>query len=105
LFRPAFFDNQPPVLSVPGEQDGKANTKIKFTVVASDPDSLGRISITADGLPPGASFETVAMTSNSKIGEFSWVPTAADAGSSFIVTFTASDGDLSDTEHVTIHVD
>jgi putative Ig domain-containing protein len=97
-------DNQPPVLSVPDKQDGKANTNINFTVVATDPDSLGRVSITADDLPAGASFEIVAMTGNSRVGEFSWVPTAADAGRSYIVTFTASDGELSDTGQVTIHV-
>jgi uncharacterized protein (TIGR03437 family) len=98
------FDNQPPVLNVPGPQVGKANAEIKFTVSASDFGSFAPISITADGLPPGAHFETVAISNNRTVGAFSWTPTAADTGRSFNISFTASDGQLSDTKQVTIQV-
>jgi uncharacterized protein (TIGR03437 family) len=98
------IDNQPPVLTVPDKQVGKANTEIKFTVSASDFGSFAPIAITADGLPPSANFETVAISNNRTVGTFSWTPTAADTGRSFNVSFTASDGELSDAKQVTIQV-
>jgi hypothetical protein len=98
-------DNQPPVLTVPDKVAGKVGTEISFRVTASDFDFLDPIGIVAEGLPPGANFEIVAMSNNSVLGIFNWTPTAADAGRSFKVYFIASDGELTDTEEVTIQVE
>jgi hypothetical protein len=98
-------DNQPPVLSVPDTQVVKANAEIRFNVSATDFDSLGPVGIAVQGLPPGADFEIVAMSNNSTLGTFSWTPTAIEPGSSFKIYFIASDGELTDTEEVTIEVE
>jgi uncharacterized protein (TIGR03437 family) len=93
-----------PVLTVPKEQVGTANTEIKFNVSASDLDSFDPPAITAEGLPPGASFSTTAQNSDRTVGTFTWTPTAADTGRSFDILFTASDGELIDTKQVTVRV-
>ncbi|MBO0798620.1 MAG: putative Ig domain-containing protein, partial [Blastocatellia bacterium] len=93
-----------PVLSVPLAQVGAANSEIRFTVSASDIDSLEPLKITAEGLPPGASFTTTAVTNDRTTGAFTWTPTTSDVGRSFAITFTASDGQLSDTKQVTVSV-
>jgi hypothetical protein len=98
-------DNQPPVLTVPDKVVGKVNTEISFRVTASDFDSFGPVGITADGLPPGANFETVAQSNNTTVGIFSWTATAHPPGSSFKIYVLASDGELSDTEEVTIQLE
>jgi uncharacterized protein (TIGR03437 family) len=97
-------DNQPPVLAVPDTQVGKAGAEIKFTVSASDFGSFAPITITANELPAGAEFTTAVVNNNRTLGSFKWTPTPADTGRSFNVSFTASDGQLSDTKQVTIRV-
>jgi uncharacterized protein (TIGR03437 family) len=93
-----------PVLTVPKEQVGTANAEIKFNVSASDLDSFDPPAITAEGLPPGASFSTTAQNSDRTVGTFRWTPTAADTGRSFDILFTASNGELSDTKQVTVRI-
>jgi hypothetical protein len=51
-------------------------------VAAYDPEG-GPVSVTAEGLPPGASFEP-------STGQFSWIPTSSEAGN-YSITFTATD--------------
>jgi uncharacterized protein (TIGR03437 family) len=60
--------------------------------------------LTASGLPDGASFETKTATNNSVTGVFRWTPALADAGKTFTASFTATDGQLSDTKTVSIRV-
>jgi uncharacterized protein (TIGR03437 family) len=97
--------NQPPVVVVPpAQQIAIPNRELKFTVSAQDLGSGAPITITADGLPSGAVFNVVNDTNNSARGEFRWTPAASDVGRSFTVTFTASDGALTDVKSVIIRV-
>ena len=56
----------------------------------------GSLTLFADPLPPGATFD-------SETGQFSWTPTGFQAGTYF-VNFVVSDGEQSDFEEVTITV-
>jgi hypothetical protein len=91
--------NQPPTLNVPGPQTVKAGTTITFTITASDTDG-DTITLTTSTLPTGATF-------NSSTGVFTWTPTAAQAGGSFTIAFTATDSGspaISVTQTVTINI-
>jgi len=97
--------NQPPVVVVPlAQQIAIPDRELKFTVSAQDLGSGAPIRITADGLPSGAVFNAVNDTNNSARGEFRWTPAASDVGRSFTVTFTASDGALTDVKSVVVRV-
>lgn len=87
--------NSPPVFDPIGPISAVALVPFQFTVHATDADH-DPISLTADGLPAGATFDNVA-------GSFTWTPTADDAGA-HTVTFTASDGHTSSFLVVTITV-
>jgi PKD repeat protein len=65
--------------------------RLTIVVSATDPDG-DAVGFTASGLPAGASFTT---------NTFSWTPSAAG---SYSVTFIATDGQLTDSETVTITV-
>ncbi len=89
------FINQAPVLNPIGSQSTAEGTLLEFTASATDPDDDG-VTITATGLPSGATFDGT---------DFSWTPDYnAAASSPYSVTFTASDGDLTDGEVVEITV-
>jgi uncharacterized protein (TIGR03437 family) len=97
--------NQPPLVIVPlAQQIAIANQQLKFAVSAQDLGSGAPISITADGLPQGASFNVTNDTNNSARGDFHWTPTPSDVGRNFNVNFIASDGALSDVKSVAIRV-
>jgi M6 family metalloprotease-like protein len=85
--------NRPPVLTAIGSQTATSGSPLSFTVTSSDPDG-DVVTQNATGLPEGAVFED---------GEFSWTPGYSQEGA-FDVTFTSSDGDLTDAETVTILV-
>jgi hypothetical protein len=85
--------NQAPVLSPIGSKSAFANDILAFSVSATEPDG-DTITYSATGLPSGATF-----TSQS----FSWAPTPSQVGS-YQVTFAASDGQLQDSEAITITV-
>ena len=86
-----------PVLTVPGPQTVNEGQLLTFQVNATDADTPV-LSFSATNLPLGAGFNAATRT-------FSWTPTAAQGGSSaYIVYFTASDGQASDTESVQITV-
>ncbi|NQU11577.1 putative Ig domain-containing protein, partial [bacterium] len=87
--------NNAPVLAPIGNKTVNEGATLAFTVSASDPDG-DSLSYSASGLPSGASFNTSSRV-------FYWVPGAGQAGS-YPVTFTVSDGSLSDSEVVTITV-
>ena len=91
--------NNGPTLDPIGDKNAVAFVNLSFTVTASDADDTNDDNVTLSmgpGLPPGATF-------NSATGQFSWTPTDADGGS-YSVTFTASDGLLSDSEEIDINV-
>ena len=85
--------NHPPVLDPIGNKFTNEGQLLQFGVTASDPDG-DTVFITATNLPAGASFNGMAFT---------WTPGFQDAGIYF-VTFTASDGLLTDSETITITV-
>ena len=85
--------NNAPVLNPIGNKNINEGQLLQFTVTASDPDS-NPVTITASSLPSGASFNGAA---------FSWTPGFSQSGV-YSVTFTASDGSLTDSETITITV-
>ncbi len=93
-----------PVVAVPPAQIAVVNTEARFTVSANDLGSGVPVTITAEGLPAGANFTTTSATNNSVSGTFLWTPPAGSAGQSFRISFTASDGQLSDTKVVVVQV-
>src|SRR5262249_32484248 len=103
-FRLLPLDPVPPLLAAPDTVVAVAGNELQFTVSANDLGSGIPLSITATNLPPGATFNTVAGSNNSVRGTLRWTPTAADAGRTFAVSFTASDGQLSDVKVVNIRV-
>ncbi|HOP06244.1 MAG TPA: Ig-like domain-containing protein [candidate division Zixibacteria bacterium] len=90
--------NQAPVLAAIGSQLVVEAINLNFTISATDPDATIP-SFTADNLPTGATF----TDNGDGTGTFDWTPGYTDAGS-YDVTFTASDGSLTDDEVVTITV-
>jgi hypothetical protein len=85
--------NHPPQLMPVAAKQVQFFETLTFTVSASDPD-LHPVTISAGNLPDGASFNGQ---------QFSWRPDADQAGT-HIVNLVASDGELQDTETVTITV-
>ncbi len=73
----------PPTLSVPGNQTIVAGMWVNFTVTAVSLNTGGTVSLSATGLPAGASF-------NQATGVFSWKPSSSQIGS-YTVVFTAMD--------------
>ena len=84
-----------PVLASIGNKNVNTSQSLQFTLSATDPDNDALV-YSASNLPQGASFSAATKT-------FSWTPSAGQAGS-YQVTFTVSDGSLSDTETITITV-
>ncbi len=93
-----------PALAVPVAQIAVADVEVKFNVTANDLGSGAPVSLTARDLPPGARFSAVAEANNSVRGAFRWTPASGDTGKTFTVSFTASDGSLSETKQVAIRV-
>jgi hypothetical protein len=91
---------QPPVLTVPGAQTVDAGNLLIFSVSATDPDADDTITLSATGLPAGASFDP-------DLGSFVWTPSNDQGRSVYTVTFRAVEPgpqSLSDTKTVTITV-
>lgn len=89
--------NDAPVLGAIGAQSVPELSTLAFSIAATDPDNEAA-TYSATGLPAGATLDPVT-------GAFSWTPGAGtQAGSPYSVTFTASDGVLSDSEVVSITV-
>lgn len=89
------YTNHPPVLDAIGNKSVDEGSLLTFTISATDPDD-DDLSYSASTLPSGSSF-------NSSTQAFSWTPTYNQADS-YQVTFTVSDGDLTDSETITITV-
>ncbi|MBI2131017.1 tandem-95 repeat protein, partial [Candidatus Woesearchaeota archaeon] len=86
--------NVPPTLSI-SSQSVNENQLLQFTVTPVDPDGDGIASLTASGLPSGATFAG---------NTFTWTPSFGQAGS-YPVEFTATDSKgASSTQSVAIEV-
>jgi len=89
--------NTAPVLTSIGAKSVPEGGTLTFTVSATDDDGNTLI-FSATELPSGATFDPSART-------FSWTPGFGDSGySPYTITFTVSDGTLTDFETVTITV-
>jgi PKD repeat protein len=92
---------QPPVLTVPGSQTVDVGTLLIFAVSATNPDVDDLATLSASGLPSGASFD-------SDLGSFVWTPGNGQGPGVYTVTFRAVEPGpkgFSDTKTVTITVD
>ncbi len=90
--------NRAPVLNPIGNNVVYIRNLLSFQVSGYDPDA-DRVSLTATGLPEGASF----VDNGDGTGTFSWTPSGSQIGP-YQVTFQISDGNLSDEEVITITV-
>jgi len=88
--------NNPPVLTAIGNKSVNEGELIQFTISAIDPDG-DSLTCSASNLPSGASFDSGNRT-------FSWTPSFTQAGSYSNVHFEVTDGELTDTEDITITV-
>ena len=89
--------NRKPALGQLANQKGTENQAITFTATATDQDKedANKVTLSADGLPDGASFSG---------GKFTWTPNYDQAGD-YTVTVKAKDGEgLEDSKAVTISV-
>jgi hypothetical protein len=91
--------DQAPIVTAPAWQHVTEGSPLSFAVSASDPDGNAISSLSASGVPTGASF--TANGSNSS-GTFQWTPGAGDAGE-YDVSFTATNA-LSGTSVTHVHV-
>lgn len=89
--------NQAPALNTVGDQTISEGSTLSFTVSATDPDG-NPLTYTAGNLPPGAAFNPALRT-------FIWTPDYTQTGTYTGVSFTVSDGTLSDSETITITVE
>ena len=87
--------NRAPVLESIGSKYVDEGIKLEFAINASDPDNDG-LTYSATSVPGWATFDSLTKT-------FTGTPGYSDAGT-FLVTFTVSDGSLSETESITISV-
>src|SRR5215813_4861258 len=97
--RPA---NDPPILTAPGAQTVNEGQAINLTISAFDPDVGQKLTITATGLPGGATL----IQSTSTSAQFRWTPGFAQAGT-YTVTLKVTDDatpPLSDTKELQITV-
>jgi PKD repeat protein len=85
--------NRAPVLTGIGDQYVDENTVLSFTVNANDQDN-DTLTYSAQNLPAGAVFADRTFT---------WTPDYAQAGS-YQVTFAVTDGELTDSQTITITV-
>ncbi|MBI2667903.1 tandem-95 repeat protein [Candidatus Woesearchaeota archaeon] len=85
--------NNPPILDSIGNKQVNENQLLQFAISGSDPDN-NAISFSASNLPTGAVL-------NGQI--FSWTPSFNQAGN-YQITFTVSDGLLTDSEVISVIV-
>jgi len=85
--------NEPPIFKPIGNKSVNRNGTLTFTVLGTDPDGYA-LKYSLVNLPSGASFDTTTRI-------FSWTP--GQIGTSQ-VTFVVSDGELQDSETITITV-
>jgi parallel beta-helix repeat protein len=91
--------NQAPVVTSPAAATVAENQLLTVTVTASDPDSDPITSLTAIGLPPGATF---TPDSGNLGGTLTWTPDFAQAGSYSILFVAANAYSGTDTTVITV---
>lgn len=96
--------NQPPLLNVPATQLAFVNAELRLPVTANDFGADMPLTLKAEGLPTGATFEVTNNGNNQARGLLRWTPPASDAGRAVTIGFTVSDGQLSDVKTVTLRV-
>jgi len=96
--------NEPPVLNPIGSKTAIVDLQLSFEVSASDPDGTPPFLLPPSPMPPGAKFGGFVADSNTRTGTFKWTPDSTQVGT-YYVTFYAWDGDLFDSEMVTIDVE
>jgi len=87
--------NQSPLLNLIGDKSVNEGELLEFTISATDPDG-DPLTYSASNLPEGASF-------NSNNQTYSWTPRYDQAGL-YSVQFEVYDGELTDSENITITV-
>jgi len=85
--------NRAPVLSGAEDQSVDEANPLAFAVSGNDPDG-DALTYSASGLPSGATFVD---------GGFNWTPASNQIGA-YEITFAVSDGELQDSESVTLYV-
>jgi len=88
--------NTPPVLDPIGNKMVDEESRLVFTLSATDPD-LSALVYSAAGLPVGAIFDETS-------GFFDWTPSETQGGADYVMTFSVNDGEFSDSEMITITV-
>ena len=92
--------NAAPVLNAIGNKTINEGQTLNFQVSTTDEVNLLNPLLSVSGLPPGASF----TDNRNRTATFNWVTDFSDNGVYNNITFTSSDGKLSDTETITITV-
>ncbi len=89
---PPQFDH-PPTPACGSTIPAPTGQQLSFDVQASDGDAANTVTLTAAGVPAGATTTPVLPTSGNPVtATFNWTPTAAQAGT-HVVTFQATDSD------------
>ncbi len=88
--------NRPPELDGIGDKSVNESGLLEFTVNATDLDE-DELTYSVSNLPSGATF-------NSTTREFAWIPAFGQAGVYHDVSFEVTDGELTDSENITITV-
>jgi Ca2+-binding RTX toxin-like protein len=92
-------NNHAPVLAPIGPKTVNEGTALSFQISATDSGvPVQTLTYSVNGLPEGASFDPTTRM-------FTWTPTEAQGPGNYRITFTASDGMLTDSEDVVITVD
>ncbi len=94
--------NDPPILTVPAAQTVSEGQFLGFAVSASDPETAQKLTISATGLPEGATLTAATATSS----QFRWAPAFSQAGNYTIAFKVTDDGtpQLTDAKEVRIIV-
>ncbi len=96
--------NQPPLLNVAAAQLAFVNAELRLPVTANDFGADMPLTLTAQGLPAGATFDVTNNGNNQARGLLRWTPQAGDAGRTVALSFSVSDGQLSDVKTVNLRV-
>jgi hypothetical protein len=99
------YQRETPILTSPRFVNVNAGSTVRFVVNATNTDTNDTITLTASGLPEGASFLSEKSLNGTVSSAFSWTPSDAQTQRDYHVTFTATDGrGVLTTSYLTIHV-
>ncbi len=94
--------NHAPILSSIEDKEIKEGDRIEFAVTAQDEDNDG-LKLDMESLPANAQWQLTVSEPGKLEGIFTWTPDHTQAGE-YSVTFSVSDGELSDSETAVITV-